>query len=57
MTVKDLHTMSINIPWLEIFKATYNDVQMTEETDVIVVSPQVGFPACNSQNKLFEISL
>ncbi len=33
--------MSINIPWLEILKAAYNDAQMTEETDIIVVSPQV----------------
>ena len=40
MMVKDLHTMSMNIPWLDILKAAYNDAQMTEETEIIVVSPQ-----------------
>ena len=40
MTVKDLHTMSMNIPWLEILKAAYSDAPMSEETEVIVASPQ-----------------
>ena len=40
MMVKDLHTMSMNIPWLDILKAAYNDAQMTEETEIVVVSPQ-----------------
>ena len=40
MTVKDLHTMSMNIPWLEILKAAYSDAPMSEETEVVVASPQ-----------------
>ena len=40
MMVKDLHTMSMNIPWLDILKAAYNDAQMTEETEIVVISPQ-----------------
>ncbi len=40
MTVKDLHTMSMNIPWLEILKAAYSDAPMSEETEVIMASPQ-----------------
>ena len=40
MTVKDLHTMSMNVPWLDILKAAYSDAPMSEETEVVVVSPQ-----------------
>lgn len=40
MTFKDLHTMSMNIPWLEIVKAAYSEAPMNEETKVVVVSPQ-----------------
>ena len=40
MSVKDLHTMAINIPWLEILKSAYPDAPMSEETKVVVVSPQ-----------------
>ena len=40
MTVKDLHTASMNVPWLEILKAAYSDAQMSEETEILVVSPR-----------------
>ncbi len=40
MSVKDLHTVSMNIPWLEILKAAYPEAPMSEETEVVVVSPQ-----------------
>ena len=40
MTVKDLHTTSMNIPWLEILKAAYSDAPMSEEMEVVVASPQ-----------------
>jgi endothelin-converting enzyme len=40
MSIKDLHTMSMNIPWLEILKAAFSDAPMSEETEVMVVSPQ-----------------
>lgn len=40
MTIKDLHSMSMNIPWLEILKAAYTDAPMSEETEIVVVSPQ-----------------
>ena len=40
MTVKDLHTTSMNVPWLEILKAAYSDAQMSEETEIVVVSPR-----------------
>ncbi|QQP56615.1 Uncharacterized protein FKW44_001333, partial [Caligus rogercresseyi] len=40
MTVKDLHTMSMTIPWLEILKAAFSDASMSEETSLVVVSPQ-----------------
>ncbi|CAB4070053.1 ECE [Lepeophtheirus salmonis] len=40
MTVKDLHTMSMTVPWLEILKAAFSDASTTEETGIIVVSPQ-----------------
>ncbi len=40
MSIKDLHTMSMNIPWLEIMKATFTDAPMSEDTEVVVVSPQ-----------------
>ena len=40
MTVKDLHTFSMNVPWLEILKATYPEAPMSEETEVLVFSPQ-----------------
>ena len=32
--------MSINIPWLEVLKACYPNGQISEETEVLVVSPQ-----------------
>ena len=32
--------MSINIPWLEVLKACYPNAQITEETEILVVSPQ-----------------
>ena len=32
--------MSINIPWLEVLKACYPNAQISEETEIIVVSPQ-----------------
>ena len=32
--------MSINIPWLEVLKACYPNAQITEETEITVVSPQ-----------------
>ncbi|TRY64311.1 hypothetical protein TCAL_00498 [Tigriopus californicus] len=40
MTVKDLHIMAINVPWLEILKAAYSDAPLSEETEIMVVSPQ-----------------
>ena len=40
MTVKDLHSTSMNIQWLEILKAAYSDAQMSEETEIVVVSPR-----------------
>lgn len=40
MKVKELRTMSINIPWLEVLKACYPNAQISEETEIIVVSPQ-----------------
>ena len=38
--VKDLRVMSINIPWLEVLKACYPNAQISEETEISVVSPQ-----------------
>ena len=32
--------MSINIPWLEVLKACYPNAQITEDTEILVVSPQ-----------------
>ena len=32
--------MSINIPWLEVLKACYPNAQISEETEITVVSPQ-----------------
>ena len=32
--------MSINVPWLEVLKACYPRGQVSEETEVLVVSPQ-----------------
>jgi hypothetical protein len=32
--------MSINIPWLEVLKACYPNAKITEDTAVLVVSPQ-----------------
>lgn len=40
MTMKDLHTMSMNIPWLEIAKAAYSEAPLSEDTEVVVISPQ-----------------
>ncbi len=40
MSVKDLHTVSMNIPWLEILKAAYPEAPLSEETEVVVASPQ-----------------
>jgi len=40
MQVKELRTMSINIPWLEVLKACYPNAQISEETEIVVVSPQ-----------------
>ncbi len=40
MTMKDLHTMSMNIPWLEIGKAAYSEAPLSETTEVVVISPQ-----------------
>ena len=55
--------MSINIPWLEVLKACYPNAQISEETEIIVVSPQytadiavimsttsptAQYPPCNS---------
>ena len=38
--VKELRVMSINIPWLEVLKACYPNAQITEDTEILVVSPQ-----------------
>ena len=38
--VKELRVMSINIPWLEVLKACYPNAQISEETQIVVVSPQ-----------------
>ena len=40
MTMKDLHTMSMNIPWLEIAKAAFSEAPLSEDTQVVVISPQ-----------------
>lgn len=40
MKVKDLRVMSINIPWLEVLKACYPNAQISEETEITLVSPQ-----------------
>ena len=40
MTMKDLHTISMNIPWLDIAKAAYSEAPLSEETEVVVISPQ-----------------
>jgi hypothetical protein len=32
--------MSINIPWLEVLKACFPNAKITEDTAVLVVSPQ-----------------
>jgi predicted metalloendopeptidase len=40
MTFKDLHAMSMNIPWLEIAKAAYTEAPLAEDTEVVVISPQ-----------------
>jgi len=40
MKVRELRTMSINVPWLEVLKACYPNAQMSEDTEVLVVSPQ-----------------
>jgi len=32
--------MSINIPWLEVLKACYPNAKITEDTPILVVSPQ-----------------
>ena len=32
--------MSINIPWLEVLKACYPNAKITEDTAIMVVSPQ-----------------
>ena len=38
--MKELRVMSINIPWLEVLKACYPNAQITEDTEILVVSPQ-----------------
>ena len=40
LQVKELRTMSINIPWLEVLKACYPNAGISEETEIMVVSPQ-----------------
>ena len=40
MTMKDLHTISMNIPWLDIAKAAYSEAPLSEDTEVVVISPQ-----------------
>ena len=38
--MKELRVMSINIPWLEVLKACYPNAGVTEETEILVASPQ-----------------
>jgi len=40
MKVKDLQTMSMNVPWLEVLKACYPNAQISETTEVVMVNPQ-----------------
>ena len=40
LQVKELRVMSINIPWLEVLKACYPNAGISEETEIMVVSPQ-----------------